>query len=299
MLPDTAKIGLLLRLRRRCAGLTQRQAAKAVGCSQPYICQVERGQKALSAKFAEALEAILELEPGRLSGQRIPRGRPVLCEPTRLARRQLLDVTSRMPASRVRRSRYRPANPPPGYLDPLSPLRVYLGPQAADEVRQLEVKQAGQLYWRRFNSMRFDSLPEKRFLVRCALEGLSLLKLRPAQVGCSLRVTNPKSGKCAAYHPSSALVSSRGDTVIAAFPQLSVWTGLRYRRPDLTVVITRGQRRVTAALEVDGRLYHSDPRKERQRDLELGVPVYHLEADQVGDPEALERFYEWCERLVA
>jgi len=155
------------------------------------------------------------------------------------------------------------------------------------------------LFWRRLTTTHFDSWPEKRFLVKLALDSLCLQSLQPAKLGCLLRVTDPKSGKWAAHRKRSALLSVRGELVVAAFPQLSVWTGAQYRRPDLTLVVARRDKRVTAALEVDGDLYHRDAAKEEARDRELGIPVYHLNANQTGDSKTLEHFYQWCETLVA
>ncbi|MBS2035669.1 helix-turn-helix transcriptional regulator [bacterium] len=280
--------------------MTQRQTAKSAGCSQPYICQVERGQKALSVRFSAILEERLELEPGTLSGLRVPRGRPALCDVTRWSRRQLYDTETLPPSPRVRLSLHPPAVGPPVHRDPFGALGEIFGEEAAREFRQLEEsKGPDQLFWRRLNLTHFDSWPEKRFLVKLASTGLALQWLSPSKIGCELRVTDPVTGKSSGHRRRTALISLRGDTVIAAFPQLSVWTGVQYRRPDLTVVVSRGQSRATGALEVDGDFFHQDRAKEEQRDRELGIPVYHLNAKDVGDPAALELFYQWCEGLVA
>lgn len=300
MLADSSKIGFILRTRRRELRMTQRQVAKVAGCSQPYICQVERGQKALSARFSEILEERLELDPGILSGIRVPRGRPAQPEQVRWSRRQLMNTTPVTPGRKVRLCLHPPGVQPPVHHDPFWLLGPYFGEAAVQEFRRLEeLKGPDQLYWRRLNLIHYDSWLEKRFVVKLASGGQTLQRLRPSRVGCSLRITDPVTGKPAGHRARTALLTTRDETVIAAFPQLSVWTGVQYRRPDLTVVVTRRNKRATAALEVDGAYCHQDAQQEQGRDLELGVPVYHLSGDKVGDQAALEHFYEWCEGLVA
>lgn len=279
--------------------MSQHAAAREVGCAQPYLCQVEKGRRALSLKFGERLERLLKVKSGRLTGRRVGRGRPVLTEMIRWAKRKLSRGQVEKPLARVRPSAFArrirlPEN------DPLWPMAIHLGPEAAAEVRTLEALRAeDELFWRRLNSLLFDSWSEKRFLVNWARWGADLIDLRPASVGCSLRITDPASGLCASGDLSPAFVLAHGETAIAAFPQLSVWTGMQYRRPDLTLVITRGWRRVTAIVEVEGRPFHSDVWRERMRDRELGVSVYHLDAARVGDAAAIQDILNWCESLVA
>ena len=299
MLPQIFKNGNLLRKLRLQSGISQHGAAREVGCTQPYLCQVEKGRRALSLKFGERLERLLKLRSGRLTGRRVGRGRPVLREMIRWAKRQLSNGRIESLPEPIRSSAFARGMRLP-QQDPLWAMAIHLGPAAGDEVRSLEKLRAGdELFWRRLNSLIFDSWSEKRFLVNWALWGADLIELRPASLGCSLRITNPQTGLWAGGDPSPAFVQVHGETAIAAFPQLSVWTGLQYRRPDLTLVIARGSRQVTAIVEVEGRPHHSDAWREKLRDRELGVSIYHLNAARVGDPEAIQDILNWCESLVA
>lgn len=300
MLPQVIKNGKSLRKLRMLAGISQHAAAREVGCAQPYLCQVEKGRRALSLKFGERLERLLGLKSGRLTGRRVARGRPVLPQMIRWAKRQLGKIPVETVPSQVRPSAFARGKARLPQEDPFWPMAIHLGIESGDEVRLLEKLRAGdELFWRRLNSLVFDSWSEKRFLVGWANRGAELLDLRPASVGCTLRITDPQTGLGAGGDLSPAFVLAHGETAIAAFPQLSVWTGVQYRRPDLTLVVTRGSRRVTAIVEVEGRPFHSDAWRERLRDQELGVCVYHLDAARVGDPAAIQDILNWCESLVA
>lgn len=297
MLPSIIKNGRLLRKLRIKSGISQHQAAREAGCSQPYLCQVEHGIRALSRRIGERLEKLLRVKSGRLSGQRVRVGRPALPDRTRWAKRKLVEPNSGATPPRVRASRFaRPKTSLP-QDNPLWPISIHLGQEAGQEVDRLESARAeDELYWRRFNSLIFNSWSEKRFLVNLALAGADLLPLRPA---CSLRVTDSSTGEADGHSPRPAFVLTRGETAMAFFPQLPVWTGKQYRHPDLTAVIARGQRRVAAVVEINGRPFHDDAQKERLRDQELGVFVYHLDAADVGKPGVIEEILAWCEGLVA
>jgi transcriptional regulator with XRE-family HTH domain len=64
--PGTARAGEILRQAREHAGLSQRQLAERLGCTQPAVSQAEAGGAALSIatlrRFADALGCDLQLQ---------------------------------------------------------------------------------------------------------------------------------------------------------------------------------------------------------------------------------------------
>jgi hypothetical protein len=52
-------------------------------------------------------------------------------------------------------------------------------------------------------------------------------------------------------------------------------------------------------VEVDGPEFHQDSDKERQRELDLDVPVLHLQAAEVGQSGVVEKIQAWARGLLA
>jgi transcriptional regulator with XRE-family HTH domain len=59
-------LGAIIREQRELAELPMRKLAKAVGISNPYLSQIERGLRAPSEAVVEALAASLDLSPDEL-----------------------------------------------------------------------------------------------------------------------------------------------------------------------------------------------------------------------------------------
>jgi len=70
-----------------------------------------------------------------------------------------------------------------------------------------------------------------------------------------------------------------------------------HRWPDNVVVAAYQGRRVTAVVEVDGKSYHQDEEIARRRDDELGVPVLHLDAAELGQAGLIEKLLLWIRSL--
>jgi hypothetical protein len=50
-------------------------------------------------------------------------------------------------------------------------------------------------------------------------------------------------------------------------------------------------------VEVDGEEYHRDKAARARRDRELGVPVLHLRASEVGHPQVLTKVMRWLANI--
>lgn len=160
---------------------------------------------------------------------------------------------------------------------------VHLGTDAGDEVRRLEsLRCDDELFWRNFNSLRFDSWSEKRLQVRFALLGAQLLGVRLAPLGCRLRAINGVTGEEAGLHRGYLLKGQSASLVWC--PQVAVRTPRGYRCVDNLLVLSSGTKSVTLAVEVNWKDFHGDQARERRRDRELGVPVLHIAADRLGEP---------------
>lgn len=92
MLPPLILLALAMRNRRRELKLTQRQLASLVGCSQPYVAQVERAHRPPSRWFAGRLEVLFEVEPGTYTNHHFLLGRPALTPQSKLVKRRLREA---------------------------------------------------------------------------------------------------------------------------------------------------------------------------------------------------------------
>ena len=103
-----------LKLGRKNAGLPQAQAAKRLGLSQPYLSQLERGRRPVTAEVARAAVRLFGLPPTALP---TPRERPrKVLDANHFAR--LLAALGHPGYSHVRRAE--PLNPAAVVLDALS-----------------------------------------------------------------------------------------------------------------------------------------------------------------------------------
>lgn len=70
-------IAMMVRKQRIDLGLSQRQVARSVNCSQSYIAQVEAGTRPISRNLAEQLEKLFKLRKGSYTKHAVfVRGRP-------------------------------------------------------------------------------------------------------------------------------------------------------------------------------------------------------------------------------
>ncbi len=76
MLSPLIKIARMILRKRGERKLSQRQLAAEVGCSQPYLAQVETGVRPISRKIAEKLETVFKVKPGTYTQVFFRRGRP-------------------------------------------------------------------------------------------------------------------------------------------------------------------------------------------------------------------------------
>lgn len=302
MLTPLMKIARDIRRIRCDRRISQRALAISVGCSQPYLVQIETGKRPVSQRIAQKLEVALGVSKGRFTKAVFVRGRPPLTQESRRILAQLRGAQG-LPSSKhdyknapefPRSSqKWKPENP-------FWPMALHLGEAAGLEVRQLEQqRRADERYWRLLNSILFESWSEKRFLVLVALLAGQMTGLRFVEVGGSLQLVDGVSGQEQPQRCHPAFLLRRGKAAIAWFPQCCVRTRWGYRWPDHVLVIARGGRRITAVVEVDGARYHDDAKVRDARDRELGVPVFHLAANRVGEQSLLERVLEWAESLLA
>ena len=181
--------------RRRTLGLTLERASAAARVSAQYLSQVESGQRPPSRRLAEQLERVYR-KTGEYTQARYRfagRGRRPTSQAARQALREIraaiaLDDVLPQPAA------VRPRHPwpqrCPGLVDVLWPIGMHLGPQAREEVEQLEAQRRDDDYvWQRLNQMSFDSWSEKRFTVRL-LETGSVMTVSPRAVGCAAQVVS-------------------------------------------------------------------------------------------------------------
>ena len=78
MLSPLIRIARMVSRRRNTLQLSQRQVASQLGCSQAYLAQVETAKRPLSKRFAEKLEVLFKVKPGKYTQEVIRRGRPPL-----------------------------------------------------------------------------------------------------------------------------------------------------------------------------------------------------------------------------
>ena len=63
---------------------------------------------------------------------------------------------------------------------------------------------------------------------------------------------------------------------------------------DRLMFMARGGRRTRAAVEGVGAAWQGDKAAEVFRDADLGIPVLHLDAAEVGRPGTLRRILDWA-----
>lgn len=274
--------------------LSQQAAATMAGFSQPYLAQVEKGVRPISGQALARLEAVYGK---KLSNQLLRgigrRGRPGFSADTRRAMRDFGRAIQEFWNGAVAP----PKHPQPHQVrrstDPLWPMALHLSLGAREQVELLEkLRGEDELFWRQFNSLRFDSWSEKRLLVRVGLLGGQLLGVRLARLGCSLRLVDGKTGEPAGLHRGFVLKGRRASLVWC--PQVAVKTPAGVLCVDNLLVVSARGRRLTVAVEVDGRKYHQDLERQRWRDRALGIPVLHLDAGELEQPGLITRILAWA-----
>lgn len=122
--------------------LSQRQLSNLAGFQQPHLCQVETGVRAISLKAAERLERALELKPGKFSSLLRSNESRKLWAATRSALKEF----GRQIRQFVEGVKPRVEQPHQRFSleNPLWPMGIHLGEEAAEEVRQLELLRKGQ-----------------------------------------------------------------------------------------------------------------------------------------------------------
>ena len=112
-----------------------------------------------------------------------------------------------------------------------------------------------------------------------------------------MAVVNGKSGKEFKGCHRGFLLQYQGVSIVWV-PQVAVRTGVMYRCPDNVLLISKGDRTVTAVVEVVGGEYHTlDELVERA--FELKVPFFALDAGWVGDARVMTEILDWAVSLVA
>ena len=217
-----------------------------------------------------------------MQGVRFLRGRPPLSAVTRAVMKQIRQARGRRP------SQYLPLGKP-----------KYARPERARGLKSALGRLAGPLhgderFWRNLNSIRFDSGAEKQLVRWLAMSGAQLTGISWGRLGCSLPVMDGSNGRDAGRKAQPTFLLQDGDMAVAFSPQRCVRAAGGYLWPDLLMVIAREGRRTTAVVEVDGAPWHADKAAEAFRDADLGIPVLHLDAAEVGRPGTLRRILEWA-----
>jgi transcriptional regulator with XRE-family HTH domain len=286
--------------RRRLLKLSQRRVARAVGCNQSYLAQVETGRRPISGRVAEKLESLLKVKPGSYSKAPVRRGRPPLSRETCRALREIRRARGAAPRSFPQLGR--PRHPRPdrasGLKNQLWPIALHLGPEAAQEVNHLErMRPACDSFWRHLQSIRYDSWSEKRLHVRVGLAGAALTGVSPGKLGCVLPNADGSSGRESSRRAYPAFVWRSQEVALAMFPQRCVATQCTHLWPDILLVAACQGRRVTGVVEVDGKPHHGNLKAQKRRDGALDVPVLHLDAAEVGQPGLLDKLVRWVRSL--
>jgi transcriptional regulator with XRE-family HTH domain len=302
MLSPLILIAGMARKQRLKLKMTQRAVARKVGCSQPYVAQVERGRRPISRALAEKLEVLFGVRKGTYTMARFFRGRPALTPQSR-------HVLKMVRTSRGAPARVLPEGLPPkcprsdrvaGLADPFDPIDAHLGEQAGKEVRQLEaLRPYDERFWRAMNSVHYDSWSEKRLMTRVGLTGVQLTGTSPARLGCALQFVDGKTGRDTSRKAHPFFLIQHRDTAVTWSTQRCVRTPSGVRWPDITLVVARAGRKVTAVVEVQGAEFHSDEAAELRRTRDLGVSVLAVDAGEIGSPGLVDRILDWACSLVA
>lgn len=297
MLSPAQKVARVIIRERKARKLSQRQVAAAAGFQQPYLAQVEKGVRPISGKAARGVEAALGLKPGRLCRVLQTKESRRFWAETRAVLRDFGRGIRQFVAGECRKPPVQQPHQCITLENPLWPMAVHLGEAAGEEVRRLELLRRGQpRFWQQFNSFRFDSWSEKRLLVRVALFGMQLVGVRLKQLGCSLEVVDGRTGGEPGLH--RAFVHKGQHASLVWCPQVAVRTARTILCVDNLLLIRFKDKTVTAVLEVEGAPFHADLEKEIRRDKQLGVPVLHLDAARLGEPQIVERILGWARRVA-
>lgn len=295
MLSSQQKLAKRLVKLRIAKKMSQYEVARLAGFCQPYLAQVEKGVRPISARALERLEAVYEKKLSRQLWKGVGRrGRPAFVPLTHQAMREFggairgvwaeaeVVAPRHVQAHQVRRS-----------SDPLWPMALHLSLQAREEVELLEkLREEDEFFWRQFNSLRFDSWSEKRLLVRVGLLGGQLLGVRLDRLGCALPVVDGVTGGKPGLHRGFVLKGEKASVVWC--PQVAVKSEAAVLCVDNLLVVSDGKRRVTVAVEVDGGPYHGDQEHKRWRDRVLGVPVLHVDAADLGKRGLITQILRWA-----
>jgi len=273
---------------RKRRGLSQRQVAARAGFRQPYLAQVERGVRPISAGALVRLEEVYQVRFGKLWAGTGRRGRPGYTPETKRGLREfsrgirefwgrgVIAMPEHEQPHQVRRSD-----------DPLWTIALRLDESAAKEVESLELlRREDERFWRQFNSLRFDSWSEKRLL------GGQMLGLRLDRLGCSLAVVNGVTGEKAGSHRGYVLAGQSASVVWC--PQVAVATRMGVLCLDNLLLVSARGRTVTVGVEVNGGPHHGDLDARRARDRALGIPILHLDAGELGKSGLIRRILSWA-----
>ncbi len=297
MLSPAQKAAREIKMKRKARGMSQRQLATAAGFQQPYLAQVETAVRPISLRALRRVEVALEMKPGRLCKYLHNGESRRHWKMTRAALREFGRGVREFVQGECRKPRFQQPHQCISLENPLWPIAVHLGQEAAEEVRQLELLRRNQSrFWQQFNSLRFDSWSEKRLLVRVALHGMQLVGVRLKQLGCSLDVVDGRTGGEPGLH--RGFVHKGEHASLVWCPQVAVRTAQTVLCVDNLLLIRVNNRTVTAVVEVEGASFHNDCKKEARRDQQLGVPVLHLDAGRLGEPRLIERILCWARRVA-
>ena len=296
MLDQGIGIARKFRRRRLALRLSQRELARRMECSQAYLYQVESGKRPLSPPKARRLESLLGARPGAYTLP-VRRGRPPLSAQARQVLRQLRQAYSKARPANTEAAPPRHPRPDraPAGLNPLWPMALHLGQAAARRVQELEKLRGGDdRFWRRLNSLLFDSWSEKDLVVQVGQACSELVGVSPDSLGCRLRSVCGQTGRDTGKKVYPAFLLQHQDVSLAWFPQRCVRIAKGHRWPDSIVVATRHGRRRTLVVEVDGPEFHRRVGTEERRDRELGVPVLHVHPAVLAQPDGLQRILDWA-----
>jgi len=154
------------------------------------------------------------------------------------------------------------------------------------------LRREDELFWRQFNTLRFDSWSEKRLLVRVGLLGGQMLGLRLDRLGCSLAVVNGVTGEKAGLHRGYVLAGQSASVVWC--PQVAVATRMGVLCLDSMLLVSSRGKTVTVGVEVNGGPHHGDLDARRARDRALGIPILHLDACELGKSGLIRRILSWA-----
>ncbi|MFN8610406.1 MAG: helix-turn-helix transcriptional regulator [Vulcanimicrobiota bacterium] len=294
MLTPLDLLARAMREARKHHRLTQRQQAWRLGCNQSYIAQVERNHRPPSPWLAQRMEELYELQPGTFTDSTFFRGRPRLSAESKLVKRELRLATPLRQsfAFPLQRPRWPLANVTYGLENPFAGIKP--NTELDEHLKVVEMLRPDDgRFWKQAHAIRYDSLTEKGFVLKLASQGSQLVGVGHGQLGCQLQMVCGKKGKVYKRRAPAAFLMKVDDLAVACYPQRCVRTEAGHRWPDHLLVVARKGQKLTLVVEIDGPEWHQNPKRERQRDKQLGVPVYHLCASKVQDSDALDKLWDW------